>query len=503
MEYRLYIKSGLQVSRISISGSFETFEGMGVKIVSGSIVWNIFGIYRPPPAPNAQFFSELRALCAELALLPGRMLLCGDFNCPGNTCDMVDSRLYELTESFGMNIFPDVPTRMNTSGTSGNLLDLLIHNAEDGVVGDVSTVDSGFSDHLLGTAAVHFPVVKARVISFTSRNLKQIDYGVLQEELESCSFVKQPAETVNEFINQMQNDVVSVLDRLAPVRTTKKRVGNPGKRSLSTEAVMAKRYRRRCEKKLKKSRSAADRLAYRDACRRANELIIKSNQETNQERLDSVKGDQKQTWKIANDILHRDGKSKPETADPVVSRKLCSDFKSFFVDKIKNIGINIASRLSKCSSVLIHLTPFNVVRLDVFRQTSTSEVTRIINSMKSKNSPRDVIPTIILKRCVMVFAPAMAYLANLSFSSGVFPDEFKIGHVLPLLKKGGLDPRNPANYRPITNLSTLSKNLEKLVLSRLREHVQISENFNDLQSAYRPDHSTETAILKMTNDLKS
>ena len=151
--------------------------------------------------------------------------------------------------------------------------------------------------------------------------------------------------------------------------------------------------------------------------------------------------------------------------------------------------------------MLIHLTPFNVFRFDVFKQTSTAEVTRIINSMKSKNSPRDVIPTVILKRCVVVFAPAMAYLANLSFSSGVFPDEFKIGHVLQLLKKDGLDPGNPATYRPITNLSTLSKILEKLVLSRLREHVHISENFNDLQSAYRPGHSTETAILKMTNDL--
>ena len=173
----------------------------------------------------------------------------------------------------------------------------------------------------------------------------------------------------------------------------------------------------------------------------------------------------------------------------------------FLLTKLKTLELTLLHVCPECSSVLIHLTPFNVFRLDVFKQTSTAEVTRIINSMKSKNSPRDVIPTVILKRCVVVFAPALAYLANLSFSSGVFPDEFKIGHVLPLLKKDGLDPGNPANYRPITNLSTLSKILEKLVLSRLREHVQISENFNDLQSAYRPGHSTETAILKMTNDL--
>ena len=68
---------------------------------------------------------------------------------------------------------------------------------------------------------------------------------------------------------------------------------------------------------------------------------------TNQERLDSVKGDQKQTWKIANDMLHRDGKSKPETADPVVSRKLCSDFKSFF----------LLTKLKTLESTLLHVCP--------------------------------------------------------------------------------------------------------------------------------------------------
>ena len=41
-------------------------------------------------------------------------------------------------------------------------------------------------------------------------------------------------------------------------------------------------------------------------------------------------------------------------------------------------------------------------------------------------------------------APLLARLANMSFSSGVFPSRYKVGHVIPLIKKRGLDKDDPA-----------------------------------------------------------
>ena len=123
--------------------------------------------------------------------------------------------------------------------------------------------------------------------------------------------------------------------------------------------------------------------------------------------------------------------------------------------------------------------------------------------MKNKNSPTDVIPTEVLKNCVDVFSMALSHLANLSFASSVFPRAFKIGHVSPLLKKKGLDIKDPANYRPITNLSTISKILEKLALARIKSNVHASQNFGSFKSAYRAGHSTETALLRITNDLNT
>jgi hypothetical protein len=121
--------------------------------------------------------------------------------------------------------------------------------------------------------------------------------------------------------------------------------------------------------------------------------------------------------------------------------------------------------------------------------------------MPSKSSPLDLIPTSLLKSCSVVFAPILANLANLSFSQGSFPSSFKLAQVTPLLKKPQLDPLIPANYRPISNLSTIGKILERLALPVLQNHITSSPNFCVYQSAYRPAHSTETAVLKILDDV--
>ena len=115
----------------------------------------------------------------------------------------------------------------------------------------------------------------------------------------------------------------------------------------------------------------------------------------------------------------------------------------------------------------------------------------------------DSIPTSIIKSCSGIFSILITRLATLSFSRGSFPASYKTASVTPLLKKKDLDPDNPASFRPISNLHTISKVLERLFLSRTSPHVESSQNFNRFQSAYRRGFSTETAILRMLNDVYS
>ena len=72
---------------------------------------------------------------------------------------------------------------------------------------------------------------------------------------------------------------------------------------------------------------------------------------------------------------------------------------------------------------------------------------------------------------------------------------------MPLLKKLILDKEIFKNYRPVSNLAFVSKVIEKASLKQMSSHMTTHHLHTPSQSAYRPLHSTETALLKIQNDI--
>ena len=124
-----------------------------------------------------------------------------------------------------------------------------------------------------------------------------------------------------------------------------------------------------------------------------------------------------------------------------------------------------------------------------------------MSSMPAKSSPMDVLPTSLLKSRVDTFAPLIARLTRLSGDEGRFSSKFKTASVTSVLKRLELDRDSPANYRPISNLTTISKILQRLIFRRIQPHVNSSENFNTFLSVYRRHQTTETALVKILDDI--
>ena len=90
---------------------------------------------------------------------------------------------------------------------------------------------------------------------------------------------------------------------------------------------------------------------------------------------------------------------------------------------------------------------------------------------------------------------------NLSMTTGAFPYQFKRALVTPLLKQPSLDVNVLKNYRPVSNLPYISRVTEKVVAARLLQHVQENGMQERMQPVYRAHQSTETVLVKVSNDL--
>ena len=136
-----------------------------------------------------------------------------------------------------------------------------------------------------------------------------------------------------------------------------------------------------------------------------------------------------------------------------------------------------------------------------FYPASESEIHRIIFTSPPTSCSSDPVPTWLLKKHIDIILPFITLIVNKSFDDGVFPDSFKQAVVVPLLKKPNLDQEVLKNYRPISNLKFISKVLERVAANRLQEYLNHHGLTEPLQSAYKKHHSTETALVKVHNNI--
>ena len=136
----------------------------------------------------------------------------------------------------------------------------------------------------------------------------------------------------------------------------------------------------------------------------------------------------------------------------------------------------------------------------ILSNVTVSEVSEIIKSFDPNKACGPIsIPTDILIFLCEYISPILTQLINLSFK-GSHPDKLKIAKVIPIFKKGS--KIKASNYRPISLLSNINKIFEKVMYSRLFTFIDGQNSFYKLQYGFRAKHSTEHALINLTEKIK-
>lgn len=127
------------------------------------------------------------------------------------------------------------------------------------------------------------------------------------------------------------------------------------------------------------------------------------------------------------------------------------------------------------------------------------EIATILKKCKNKSAPGfDSVGYKPLKILNKRHPDLLKDLYNSCMIHGTFPDTWKTGKLIWLLK-AGKDNKTTGAYRPLTLLSVLGKTLERIICARISDTITLSEN----QYGFRKGRGTEDCLHRVLEEVKN
>ena len=413
---------------------------------------------------------------------PGPVFILGDLNCNllDKSANAGRDRLLEMLQSFSFNQYVTQPTY-----SAGSLLDVVICNSSD-VIQRARAFKCAFSPHHFIRVLLRLPKCHRKPTRIRTRLLKRINHHCFLSDLHliDWSGIFRYA-SVTDMWSYVTHRLLPVLDSHAPLKTVT--VRNPCAPAVTSATLDLMSQRRGVLRREGRS------PAFRELDRRVRSAIRRDSRADIEQRLRAQ----------GSSSLYR-------TVRPLIAGKRSStatlpaatpdELNGYFVGVGPRVAADLAS-LGVPPDVPCRLPRVGACAFRVAGVT-LAELREVVFSMKRSGAcGPDGISIRILLLCFDAIGPILLHLVNVCLTSCDFPDSWKHSVVNPIFKSG--DPAVISNYRPISIVPIMAKVVERVVQRQLSAYMSDNHLLSPSQHGFRSHHSTETALLSVTNRIFS
>ncbi|KAM9399306.1 uncharacterized protein ACWYII_031566 [Salvelinus alpinus] len=469
--------------------SIASFEFHAVTVTS-PFKLNILIIYRPPGSLG-EFINELDALISSFPEDGSPLTVLGDFNLPTSTFDsFLSASFFPLLSSFDLTLSPSPPTHK-----AGNTLDLIFTRCCSST--NLIATPLQVSDHYL----VSFSLSLSSITSHTAPtrmvsrrpNLRSLSPATLSSSILSSLPSAQTFSNLSpdSASSTLLSSLSASFDSLCPLSSRPARSSPPA--PWLDDSLRAHRTGlRAAERKWRKTRLPADLASFHSLLSTFSSSVSAAKATFYHSKFQASASNPRKLFATFSSLLN-------PPPPPPPSSLSADDFVNHFEKKVDDIRSSFAKSNDTAGSAHTALP----CALTSFSPLSPDEISRLVTAGRPTTCPLDPIPSSLLQTISGDLLPYLTSLINSSLTAGYVPSVFKRARVAPLLKKPTLDPSDVNNYRPVSLLSFLSKTLERAVLGQLSRYLSQNDLLDPNQSGFKTSHSTETALLCITEALRT
>ena len=410
------------------------------------------------------------------------------------------------------------PTRITTKTKS--LIDNIFFNdfCSNIVSGNLTV---GISDHMPQFALIPNKNHKKNLVNTVprtkyARKTHNINIDSFNQDLDKIDWDTSNLNNVHLYGNNFLNVFNQVLDIHAPItaiKPSKKDIKRNAKPWITNDILKLIRAKDKTYKKFIKEENAVTKeqiyKTYKQQKNDVTKLTRKSKKMHYNEYFIKNNGNLKKLWVGINQILNKGNSTKniPLSIEIDVDGNVHTITNPTHIANAFNLHYTtVAEKILKKrryngnKSYLSYLKKPNSLSF-MMMPTSPAEIEDIITKLDTnKKTGPNSLPQQILKSIKKSISTPLSNLFNMSFSEGQCPNFLKISSVIPIYKKDS--KLIVTNYRPISLLSNINKILEKLMFNRLYSFLESNKCIYDLQFGFRQKHSTNHALLSMTQQIK-